>query len=336
MKFSIDTLILIFIFSLAAFAQTPTDGREKGVELYKQGNYKAAIKTLKDFTKQNSADYLAFHYLALAFSRENKLKDAEKTYEKAIKAKPDFAESHTGLAYIYLLRDKLPEAIKAAEKAVALDDGNPETFYILGNANLRSGKAEAAFENAERGIKLNPNLAGLHLLKAHAIMNISVANRNASRRSHQYGVASDSIGKFIILSKNLPDSAFWRGQQEALQFYAGYYAEREKNKSAAVVTNPDAVGTGENVLKTPVKILAKERAAYTDAARRAGVSGVVRLLVTFSEDGTIKYIIALNSLGYGLEEASIKAAKNIKFEPEKIDGKPVSAARTVEYRFTLY
>ncbi|HEX8370152.1 MAG TPA: TonB family protein [Pyrinomonadaceae bacterium] len=327
MKLSIDTLILIFIFSLAALAQTPTGARDQGVELYKQGNYKAAIKTLKDFTKQNSADYLAFHYLALAFSRENKLKDAEKAYEKAVKANPDYAESQTGLAYIYLLRDKLPEAVKAAEKAIVLDASNPETFYVLGNANLRLGDAEAAFENAERGIKLNPNLAGLHLLKAHAIMNISVANRKAAWRSDKYGVASDSLGKFIILSKNLPDSAFWRGQQEALQFYAGYYAEREKNK---------AVGAPENALKTPVKLLAKPRANYTDNARQAGISGVVRLLVTFSEAGTVKYIIALNSLGYGLEQEAIRAAKNIKFEPEKIDGKPVSVVKAIEYTFTLY
>jgi TonB family protein len=326
MKPSLSAFILIFVFSLTIFAQTATE-REQGIELYKQGNYKAAVKTLKNFTKQNADDYLAFHYLALAYLRENKLKDAEKAYEKAVKTKPDFADSQTGLAYIYLLRNKLEDAAATAKKAIALNAGNAESHYVLGNANLRLGNAEAAFENAEAAIRLSPNLAGLYLLKAHAIMNISVANRNPAWRADKYGVASDSIGKFIILSKNLPDSAFWRGQQEALQFYANYYTEREKSKSAAAP---------ENVLRTPVKIVAKQRANYTDQARQAGVSGVVRLLVTFSDDGNVKYIIALNSLGYGLEQSAISAAKKIKFEPETIDGKPVSVAKAVEYTFTLY
>jgi TonB family protein len=335
MKQTLNSLILIFVFSISVFAQISAD-RDKGIELFKQANYKAAIKMLKDFTKQNPTDYLAFHYLALSFTRENKFKDAEKAFESALKNKPDFAESQTGLAYIYLLRNKLTEAAKSAQKAIALDAGNPETFYVLGSANLRLGNAEAAFENAEQGIKLNPNLASLHLLKAHAIMNIPFTNRNALRRADKYGVASDSIGKFIILSKDLSDSAFWRGQQEALRFYADYYAERGKNKSAAPVYDVNAVGTGEDVSKTPVKIRTKPRANYTDRARQAGVSGVIRLLVTFSEDGTVKYIIALSSLGYGLDQEAIKAAKNIKFEPERVDGKPVSTVKTVEYSFTIY
>lgn len=328
MKPSLKAFVLILVFSLTAFAQTATEERDKGIEFYKQGNNKAAVKALKDFTKQNPSDYLAFHYLGLAFARENKFKDAEKAYEKAVEANPNFSDSRAGLAYIYLLRNKLPEAIKSAEKAILLDAENSEAFYILGSAKMRSGNPEAAFVNVEQAIKLNPNLANAYLLKAHAIMNISFANRNASLRSEKYGMASDSIGKFIILSKNLPDSAFWRGQQEALQFYSAYYTEREKNKAAA--------DSPETALKTPVKILHKRGADYTHAARQAGISGVVRLLVTFSADRTVKHIIALNSLGYGLEQEAIRAAKDIRFEPATIDGKPVDAVKSIEYVYTLY
>jgi TonB family protein len=36
-----------------------------------------------------------------------------------------------------------------------------------------------------------------------------------------------------------------------------------------------------------------------------------------------------------LEEAALEAAKQIKFEPKKKDGKPITVTRTAEYRFTV-
>jgi TonB family protein len=329
MKLSFNAFILIFIFSLTAFAQSPNPAREAGIALYKQGDYKAAIKTLKDFTKENSADYLAFHYLAMAFMRENKLKDAEKAFEKAIKNNPNFADSQVGLSYIYLRRNKLDEAIKTARTAVSLDDKNIESYYILGTAQLRSGEPEKAFGNAERIIGLNPNFANAHLLKAHSILNILLHRKDYKAVYAQYGSPVQSISRYITLAKDLPNINFWRGQQEALKFFADYYAEREKLQAAA--GNEQQRG-----VKTPLKIISKVGADYTGSARSAGVNGVIRLLVAFSENGTIGHIFALNSLGYGLDESAFSAAKKIKFEPETIDGKPVTAVKLVEYHFTLY
>jgi hypothetical protein len=44
----------------------------------------------------------------------------------------------------------------------------------------------------------------------------------------------------------------------------------------------------------------------------------------------------MQSLPYGLTEAAIAAARQIKFEPATLDGKPVSMFMQLEYNFNLY
>lgn len=85
-----------------------------------------------------------------------------------------------------------------------------------------------------------------------------------------------------------------------------------------------------------VKILSKPRANYTDAARQANITGVVRLKVTFLANGSIGSITPVSGLGYGLTEQAIAAARSIRFEPAKKGGTPTTSTRTIEYSFTLY
>jgi TonB family protein len=85
-----------------------------------------------------------------------------------------------------------------------------------------------------------------------------------------------------------------------------------------------------------LRILSKPRPSYTDAARDNLTQGTVRLRVTFLSNGEIGSILPVKSLPNGLTEEAINAAKNIKFEPATIDGKPVTISRTVEYSFSIY
>jgi TonB family protein len=62
----------------------------------------------------------------------------------------------------------------------------------------------------------------------------------------------------------------------------------------------------------------------------------VRLLVGFSADGTVRHILIVKPLGFGLNEQAVRAARGIKFEPATKDGKPVSVVKQVEYSFSIY
>ena len=85
-----------------------------------------------------------------------------------------------------------------------------------------------------------------------------------------------------------------------------------------------------------IKILAKPKANYTDAARTNQIQGTVRLRVTFTASGAIGSIVPVSGLPYGLTEQAIAAARQIRFEPAKRNGQPVASTKIVEYGFTIY
>jgi TonB family protein len=82
-------------------------------------------------------------------------------------------------------------------------------------------------------------------------------------------------------------------------------------------------------------VLSKEKARYTDEARKNGVQGTVVLSVIFAADGTIRSIQVVRGLPDGLNENAIEAAKKIRFRPAIKEGKPVSVRGNLEFSFNL-
>jgi len=318
--------VIILSFAAGIFAQQDAE-RGKGIELYNKGSYKESIAVFQKVVKATPADAEARTFLALSQIKLGKIKDAEKSLEKSLQINPNQPNARKAMAYVLVLRSKSAETLKQMEALKALNAMDAESYYILGWAHLRLGNGEAALENADQSVKLNPKFANAYLLKAQAIMNRWNSPKDYKAIAEQYGSSADNIGKFIVLSAALPDAPFWRGQQETLKIFAAYYSEQEKNKNS-----PDEASAN----MTPLKILAKPRANYTDQARQAGISGTIRLLVAFTENGKIENVLVLTSLGYGLDAQAIRAAKGIKYEPATRNGKPVTSVKPVEYTFTIY
>jgi TonB family protein len=86
----------------------------------------------------------------------------------------------------------------------------------------------------------------------------------------------------------------------------------------------------------PLKILAKQKAQYTDAARTNNVQGTVTLRVTFLASGGIGSIATIKGLPHGLTEQAIAAARNIRFEPEMVNGVARTTSRPVSFTFNIY
>jgi len=85
-----------------------------------------------------------------------------------------------------------------------------------------------------------------------------------------------------------------------------------------------------------LKIVSKPKALYTDTARQGQIQGTVRLRVTFLASGQIGSIAAISGLGGGLTEQAIAAARQLRFEPAKVNGIAKNVTKQVEYNFTLY
>jgi TonB family protein len=87
---------------------------------------------------------------------------------------------------------------------------------------------------------------------------------------------------------------------------------------------------------SPLRIISKPQAKYTDAGRTNNVQGSVRLKVTLMANGSVGSITPVTRLPHGLTEQAIAAARLLRFEPAKVNGVPVSKTITIDYSFTIY
>jgi TonB family protein len=85
----------------------------------------------------------------------------------------------------------------------------------------------------------------------------------------------------------------------------------------------------------PPSLVSKKEPEYSEAARKAGIQGMVVLYTEIRPDGTAQNFKILNSLGSGLDEKAIEAVSEWKFNPGTKDDKPVTVAASIEVNFRL-
>jgi TonB family protein len=115
-------------------------------------------------------------------------------------------------------------------------------------------------------------------------------------------------------------------------------ASQQETSDAPVrlAPNPDRSAFVDRNYTSRPRILHRETARYTEAARQAGIVGTIVVSAVFGEDGIIRDVKVIRGLPYGLMENAITAAKKIKFEPAYKNGEPVSVRTTMEFTFNLY
>ena len=124
-------------------------------------------------------------------------------------------------------------------------------------------------------------------------------------------------------------SDFERGQLEALRAHAVGFTESDESR--AVFSGPET--------DTRAVITYNPAPAFPRSARgpRGDVSSEkVRLRVILGADGTARHALVLSGQNNALAEASVKAAKGIKFEPATKGGRPVSQFVMFEHNFNTF
>ncbi|MEW5900094.1 MAG: energy transducer TonB, partial [Acidobacteriota bacterium] len=82
------------------------------------------------------------------------------------------------------------------------------------------------------------------------------------------------------------------------------------------------------------KIIKKVDPVYPEAARKAGIQGIVLLEARTDEKGNVVQVRVLKSIPE-LDQAAIDALRQWKYEPCVIDGKPAGIAFSVTVQFAL-
>lgn len=85
------------------------------------------------------------------------------------------------------------------------------------------------------------------------------------------------------------------------------------------------------------RVVREVKPRYTPDAMRQRIQGTVLMEMVVTDDGTVGEMAILQSLDpvFGLDEEAMKAAKAWRFEPARLDGKPVPLIVTLELQFTL-
>jgi TonB family protein len=328
-------IALFFILLISAgniFAQ-PGE-RERGVGFYGQGKYSEAISIFQRLTKQKETknDAEIWNYLGLAYLENKEYKNARKVLEKAVKLNPQSSPIRANLAYAYLLTRKINQAQSEIAKAIELDPKNVAAYYLRGTARLWEGKLDEALTDVDKMIGIDPKYEAAYTLKSDTL--VAIFGKNVSESSsgkNEIEYLRKAVEALEYCLKNCrPESSLTRVREklEAVNAFYEYFSRKKTAETGQTFT--------EGATKTPVKILQKVFPRYTDKAREANISGVIKLYLLFAANGKISHIIVLKGLGYGLDEQALIAARQIKFEPATENGKPVSVVKMVAYSFTIY
>jgi TonB family protein len=342
-------LLLLLFLAMASSAsllktnaqtvEAASEDVRQGIQQYKSGDTPGAIKTLSAAVKKDKNNSAAWHYLGLAQYRQGKLKDARKCFENATRLQPTLLAAQVSLAHIALLNDDRREALKRSQLTLALDAGNADAHYIIGRVQLLEGKPEDALNEARVALQSNPSFKLGNLLKSQALVRlfaqeylqqVQAAERKLGKevekpKHHYLKEAAESLEKVLASQPSPQEVELWNDQLQALKTYERMADGRKFEAEIQPVSEA----------LRPV-ILYRERPHYRDEARSAGIQGTVILLCIYEADGRINHPLVLQGLSHGLTEEAILAAKKIRFEPARKDGKPVAVIGRIEFNFNLY
>ncbi len=166
---------------------------------------------------------------------------------------------------------------------------------------------------------------------------ILLAGQNAML--NDYGVHSYPTVLIIDGAGIIRDSLIGYGTASEAQLLAAVTAAAKPSSDgrpgaaeATEITAP-AYHVGGSV-KGP-QVIGKSDPEYSEEARRARISGNVRLSLVVSEKGIPQDLKVTSPLGYGLDEKAIEAVRGWKFRPGTKDEKPVAVEAQVEVSFRL-
>jgi protein TonB len=111
-------------------------------------------------------------------------------------------------------------------------------------------------------------------------------------------------------------------------------APRETTRTTRALSAPREATCEEPIVKAKLRG-ALVKPAYTEEARVAQIEGVVRVELTVDDLGNVIAVKVLKGLGYGLDDAALRAAKQLTFAPGTRCGKAALTKLTVGMRFSL-
>ena len=94
--------------------------RERGVLEIGLEQYAGALRDLERAVELGLTDPVTYNFLGIAYSRANRLEEAAASYRRALEQKPDYADAHLNLGFVYERQNKRDAARQEYETACRL------------------------------------------------------------------------------------------------------------------------------------------------------------------------------------------------------------------------
>jgi TonB family protein len=149
-------------------------------------------------------------------------------------------------------------------------------------------------------------------------------NGSGGARGTRGVVASTGFGNGVAIAEN-------RASQRAEVRTAGF-GDADVAAPPSVHSHPPTQA-GETIV--PAEIISKPTPVYTEEARAKRIEGEVLLEVMLEATGRLRVLKVVRGLGYGLDDAAVRAAQQIRFKPALKDGQPLDSTAVVHIIFQL-
>ena len=117
------------LFSSIAFGQA--ESLQRGLELFHQEKYEAALQQFQDAARTQPADASIRNFIGITETKLGRVEQANTDYETAVRLNPKLPGPHKNLAFNYLGAGQYDLAEKQLKTALSLDGNDPFVHYYL-------------------------------------------------------------------------------------------------------------------------------------------------------------------------------------------------------------
>jgi serine/threonine protein kinase/Flp pilus assembly protein TadD len=122
-----------------------------------RGDFEEAVKYLKRYAATQPGDPNPFDSMAEIYFKMGRLDEAIAKYREALDVKPDFESSHSGLAYIYALKEDFSTANRHVADVLALTDSQSRQAYAycgVALARYLTGEFRESLRNLRKATEI--------------------------------------------------------------------------------------------------------------------------------------------------------------------------------------
>jgi tetratricopeptide (TPR) repeat protein len=152
--------------SVFAFAQVAVEARKTPLSIETRGDIFMARKMYREaidvFREDKSKNAVIANKIGIAYHQMQQLENARKSYEQAIRLKPDYAEAINNLGTVYYARKSFGRAIRYYRRALKYTPKSASIYSNLGTAYFARKKYKEAMEIYQTALKLDPNVFENH------------------------------------------------------------------------------------------------------------------------------------------------------------------------------